>query len=179
MGAVSRRQLTSALLAFAAAIPVGHAAARSNGVASNNKHFVQTVAEASLFEVESGKLAAKRSGNLEVAGYAQQMIEDHARLLADLAKVNDSVRGWLPSTLGATYNDRLKKLKEAPEGGFEGLYMGMQVDLHERVLMLHRDFSRVGENERLRKFAAGNVAMLNRHLEHARVIGLTLDRRAR
>jgi putative membrane protein len=170
----------SALLAgFAAAVPARHLPAQSNGVASNNKHFVQTVAEASLFEVESGKLAAERSGNREVKGYAQQMIEDHTRMLADLAEVNDAARGWLPSTLGATYNDRLKKLKDAPEGGFEGLYMGMQVDLHARVLMLHRDFSRAGEDEKLRQFTANQVAMLNRHLEHARVIGLTLDRRAR
>ena len=45
--------------------------------ALSSKEFVAKAAYSDLFEVESGKLAAKKSANPQIKAFAQQMVADH------------------------------------------------------------------------------------------------------
>jgi putative membrane protein len=66
----------------AAAGPVGLASSVADSHAAQD--FVPAAAQADLYELQAAQIAVQRSKTPEVSGFAQMMIKDHTRSMADM-----------------------------------------------------------------------------------------------
>ncbi|GGF73528.1 membrane protein [Azorhizobium oxalatiphilum] len=136
--------------------------------------FVETAGVAGLFEIESSKLALERSKSPEIQKFAQEMVDDHTKIAADLKRAATSANGDVPvpSALDAEHEAMIRKLKAATGTDFDTLYVAMQTTAHEEAVGLFGAFAKDGDQTALKSFAADTLPILQKHLEHVRMIQL-------
>lgn len=136
--------------------------------------FVDTAAVAGLFEIETSKVALERSKNPEVRKFAQMMVDDHTRIAANLKKAAAAASGdiTVPSALDAEHEAMLAKLKTANGTEFDTLYVQAQTTAHEQAVGLFGSFAKDGDQSGLKAFAAETLPILQKHLEHVKMIQL-------
>ncbi len=130
--------------------------------------FVQTAGIAGLFEIESSKIALKRSENPEIRAFAESMVADHTKIAAALKRAVEDAKGDLviPAAADAEHADMLKKLEAAPAREFDALYIQMQTLAHEQAVGLFGAFAKDGDQAALKTFAADTLPTLQAHLAH-------------
>ncbi len=160
------------LVALTALLPQ-KAAAQLTGTLSGPR-FVETAAIAGLFEIEAAKLALTRSRNDAVRRFAQQMVDDHTRIAADLKRAATAANGDIsvPSALDAEHDALLQRLKAVPEREFDAQYVAMQKTAHEQAVGLFGAFARQGDQTALKEFAQQTLPMLQHHLEQVEKIAI-------
>ena len=141
------------------------AAAISAQAADNAGEFAQKAAYAGNFEIESSKLALERSSNAEVKAFAKKMIDDHTAAGAQLKAVAKEAGITLSdaATLDEKQQKELDKLKETKASDFDDEYLDAQEDAHEDAVKLFKDYSKDGDNEKLREFATKTLPTLESH----------------
>jgi predicted outer membrane protein len=94
-------------------------------VSAADKKAITDMAIANMAEVETGKLALSKSQNAEVKAFAQQMIDDHGKALADLQPLAQSKGVTLPTELDAKHKAMSAKLEKLSGDAFDKEYMKM------------------------------------------------------
>jgi predicted outer membrane protein len=74
----------------------------ARGQQSDDQEFVRKAIEGNQKEIELGKFAATRASNAEVKAFANKMVEDHTKKLADLKSVAGAKMTSTAATPGAT-----------------------------------------------------------------------------
>lgn len=104
----------------------GTAGATASGAAKMNKadsKAVMDMAMVNMAEVEMGKLAQSKSQNPEVKTFAQQMIDDHTKGLAEVQTVAQAKGITLPTELDAKHKAMSAKLAKLEGEKFDREYM--------------------------------------------------------
>jgi putative membrane protein len=170
----------AAIAVMVAAVPVAFPAMTGNAQPKTDQtggttNFVRLATQASLFEVQSSRLALQRSNNEAVRGFAQMMIKDHEQELNNLKFTNDSnASAPLPKELDPRFQGIFERLQATTGPSFDNLYMQIQVRGHEEALALYRSYAEVGEVESLRKLARNALPIIERHRNDASRIAGTL-----
>ncbi|MCD2517117.1 DUF4142 domain-containing protein [Massilia sp. G4R7] len=94
-------------------------------VSAADKKAIMDMAMANMAEVETGKLALSKSQNAEVKAFAQQMVDDHGKALADLQPLAQSKGVTLPTELDAKHKAMSAKLEKLNGDAFDKEYMKM------------------------------------------------------
>ncbi|HZJ11792.1 MAG TPA: DUF4142 domain-containing protein [Methyloceanibacter sp.] len=152
-----------------------------SALAVSTQEFVNKVTVSDMFEVKSGKLATKKAKHEDVKDFGEQMVEDHTKTTEDLKELvkDENIKVEMPTTLDKTHKTNLDKLKDASGAKFDTVYVPMQVVAHEKAVSLFEDYSKSGDNEALKEWAADTVPTLKEHLDEAREINTELSKPAK
>ena len=171
---ISRRRAVAAMVVLAGggvALRTAPAAAQGMDQTGGTTRFVRIGANVSEFEIASGRMALQRSNNPGVRGFAQRMIKEHADILTSLKFTNDSnASAPFPRGLSVEGQRMMDRLGAAFDPDFDVLYMDTQVRNLEDLLVIYREYSRVGSVESMRKYAVKWLPMLEQHGHHARTV---------
>lgn len=131
--------------------------------------FVRTVAASNMFEIESSKVALRKSGSNEVKHFAQQMIDAHTAASVKLKGLVGAAAPpiEIPAALPAEKLAIIERLNATGADGFDQAYIEAQLMAHRDALKTLQDFSARGADADLRAFASEMVAPVSAHLEMA------------
>ncbi len=92
------------------------------------------IAQANLAEVAAGKMALEKSASAQVKQFAQMMIDDHSKGLAETQKVAAAKNVTLPAEPDAAHKKMAAELKQLSGAAFDKAYAGKAgVDDHTKV----------------------------------------------
>jgi putative membrane protein len=159
----------------------GAIGAASAATTSGADAFVKNAAIGDRYEIEAARIALARSRSDEVRSAAAKMIVDHTanshHLLAAL-EMNET-RGVAapPQGVDTRREKMLKHLDEAPDDKFDTTYLSQQVLAHEETVTLMREYGENGDNPQLRSLAVSGLPVIERHLDHMKMLaGSATDR---
>jgi|GEM_PF-643459 len=165
--------------ASAPAVPATAASAASAATKLRpaDANFLKQAAEAGLMEVEAGKLAANKGVNTQVKGFAQQMVDDHTRMHAELRTLAGSKGVRLPIEPSLMQRGRLKLLSAADGGSFDRKFAdAVGIKAHEGALKLFQKAATGASDPEVKAFAEKGVPALQHHLEMARELKGVVDK---
>jgi len=144
--------------------------------APDQKAFLRSAAEGSLFEIEASRIAIARGSTTSVRRFAEATLRDRVATETDLRQLADSVGVALPSQLSDTLQARLAVLAQLDGRDFDRAYVcNVGIMAQEEALTA---FERAADQDgaRVQRFAASQLPSLRKHLEWARELAAELDR---
>ena len=135
---------------------------------------IREIAQADMAEVTAGKLGASKAESAEVKKFAQHMVDDHGKHLAELRKMAKAKGVQLPSTPAKKHQDAMKKLEQASGAEFDKAFMTQMVKDHEDALKLVQDTAKNAKDKELKADAEKTAPVIEKHLEMAKSIASSL-----
>jgi putative membrane protein len=136
--------------------------------------FVENAAIGDLYEIESARLALQRSQTPQVRAAATKMIADHTanthHLMAAMEMNETQGVARPPQALDARRQTMIDHLREAPDDSFDSTYAAQQVLAHEETVALMGSYASGGDNPQLRSLAQSALPVVERHLEHMKML---------
>ncbi len=153
-------------------------AAAGSAQGLGKEEFVQKATLSGDFEITSSELAQDKAQSAEVKAFASMMIKDHTDAAQRLEKISAEA-GIKPAEKGVgqetEHTKDLQKLQQAKQEEFDAAYIALQRQAHEEAVKLFTDYSKNGDDPKLKQFAAETLPTLQTHLEHAeRLKGKTI-----
>ena len=150
-----------ALVALALCTP-----ALAADVPAKTTEFVDKVAVANKFEIDTSQLALKYGKGEDVKKFAQQMIDDHTKAGEEFkAAVKEAGIEPPSDTLDMSHQATYAKLRLfTTEAGFDASYISAQLNAHKDAVALFRDYAANGPTPQLKAFAEKTLPTLEHHL---------------
>lgn len=128
--------------------------------------FVKTVAGANRFEIETSKLALKRSKNADVRSFAEMMVKDHTEAGKTFMSVikAEGIKG--KKAMAPKQAAMLKELEAADAEHFDRMYIDIQTQAHMEAVATFRTYAGKPDNMALGDFAKKTLPTLEKHLDH-------------
>jgi putative membrane protein len=127
--------------------------------------FMQAVANADAFEIQSSELAAARAARPEVKELAQMMMRDHRATTSELAALAVRISLTPPSPqLDAAQNASLALLRSKNGAAFDDAYLDAQVEAHENAVRTFESYVAGAQAGPLRDWASITLPRLRAHL---------------
>lgn len=114
------------VLLLAAILPAGAQTMNTPAASALNKadqRLVIAIARADMAEIGTGKLALANSQDAQVKAYAQQMVDDHSKTLADVTALAQNKGVNLPGAPDAAYKARVARLGKLKGSKFDRAYL--------------------------------------------------------
>ena len=135
-------------------------------VPAKTTDFVDKVAVANRFEIDTSELALKYGKGEDVKKFAQQMIDDHTKA-GEAFKAAVKEAGIEPpaDALDLSHKASYAKLRVfTTESGFDASYLSTQLQAHEDAVALFKDYAANGPTPSLKAFAEKTLPTLEHHL---------------
>ncbi len=130
------------------------------------EQFIQKIANANGFEIQSSQLALDKSKNDAIRRFAQRMIDDHTKIGDELKATLQQANMPQPGTqLDEKDQALLTKLKNDRQLTFDRNYVAGQVKGHIQAVNLVGAYARDGTNPALKELAAKTLPILKEHLK--------------
>lgn len=139
-------------------------------VSEQDADFAVKAADASLAEIELGKLARETASDQRLKDFAQQMATDHQKVNDKLRSIATSFNITLPPVISEQRVDEQRKLRDKTGDAFEEEYIDIMVKDHDQIVSLFEDAVSDVRNVELQAFAAETLPMLKRHFEEAKIL---------
>lgn len=136
--------------------------------------FVEEVSAKGVAEIESAKLALKKSTSTDIQSFAQKMITDHSAANAELASI--AGRKNLEVSDEVEILNKAKKyiLKQRDGESFDEAYANNQVNAHETTIELFQRAA-ASEDADIAAFANKHLPTLQHHLKMANELAAAHD----
>jgi len=159
---------TGAAGASAAGQPSSAPMAATGTLSKSDQKILQGIAQANIDEVEAGKMAQSKSQNDQVKSFAQQMIDDHGKALADVQQLAKQKGVTLPTEPDAKHKAMAAKLDKMSGDAFDKAYMAQAgVADHKKVhAMLMKD-EKSAKDPDVKALAAKMGPAVEQHLKSA------------
>ncbi len=132
--------------------------------------FLKKAIESSHGEVGAAQLALKKSKNDQVRQFAQAMVDDHTKMLADLHQVEQGQTLKYPDTASAAGMRMATKLRGLKGAAFDKAYVNGMVKDHEGDVADFTKETETGQDAAIKGVAEKSLPMIQGHLQ--RVQGL-------
>lgn len=132
--------------------------------------FIVEVAQASLLEVELGKLAQERASSQEVRAFGAMMERDHLQANEQLKQVAQRMQLSLPASLDPQLRSHIDQLKSKSGEEFDKAYMDMMVNEHRDDIDKFETAKNRASNSELKRWVENTLPVLESHLEEAKRI---------
>ncbi|KVV51831.1 DUF305 domain-containing protein [Burkholderia territorii] len=120
-------------------------------------------------ELQASQLALDRSSNRDVKAFARRMIDDHARMAAELRRLG--AQKGVPVQTRMQVDPAVTALRTMNGEAFDKGYVALAgANAHEAALRLYEAEARDGRDPQLRAFAADALSTLKAHLGAARAL---------
>jgi putative membrane protein len=133
--------------------------------------YVAAAAASDQFEIQSSQAALQKAQSADVRSFAQMMIDHHTMTSQTLAT---AARGASiaapPATLPPDKAQKVAALQNAPNTGFDALYLREQAAAHQEALAVHQAYAASGDNPALRQAASQAVPIVQQHLTRAQAL---------
>ncbi|MYM67484.1 DUF4142 domain-containing protein [Pseudoduganella sp. FT55W] len=121
------------IISIACAIGAPLASAQST-ISKADADRLVAIAQANIAEVAAGKMAVEKSSNAGIKQFAQTMIDDHSKGLAETQKVAAAKSVTLPTEPDAAHQKMAAELKQLSGAAFDKAYVSKAgVDDHAKV----------------------------------------------
>ena len=133
--------------------------------------YVAMAGSSDMFEIQSSRLQIAQGQDQRLRGFANMMIEHHTRTSRDLMAAAKAARLRPPPPRLVEFQaEMLSRLRPLRGAEFDREYRRQQVVSHELALRLHENYSKAGDNPRLRTAAGATTGVVRQHLEMIRNI---------
>jgi putative membrane protein len=126
-------------------------------------------------EIETSKLADKRSGSQQVKDFAAQVVRDHEKSSDRLAKVIKNRKVAIVSGLEKETRDEIDRLSKLQRGEFDREYLRWMVKTHKAGVSVFENQVKNGKDAEIRSFADETLPTLREHLKRAEELAKTLQ----
>jgi len=139
---------------------------------TNAQDYVTKTANSDRLEVESAKVALKRSANADVKAFAKAVETAHTKAADDLKSALTKAKLTLtpPTALPDDMAKQIDDLNKADAKDFDKKYMDHEVDIHQDALDLQTRYAKDGDNADLKAYAAKMATAIQDHLTKAKSI---------
>ena len=158
--------MTLVVLALAAG-PAFAQAGQPPAATSADQTFVMNTVKGNMAEVEFGRVATLNASSADVKKFAQRMVDDHSKALADLRALAGSKNIVLPSELDAQDKAMRDKMAAMKGEAFDREYMTMMVAGHRKVADSFRDELASGKDADVKAWATKTLPTVEEHLKLA------------
>ncbi len=150
---------------FALAMMVA-SGAYADTVPAPTQDFIDKVAVANKFEIDTSQLALKYAKAPEVKTFAQTMIDDHTKAGEEFKAALVAAKIDPPAdSLDITHTAKYAKLRVfTTENGFDSAYADAQLEAHKEAVALFKDYAANGPTAALKSFAEKTLPTLEHHL---------------
>lgn len=144
------------------------ATAAAGSLSKGDQKILEKMALANMAEVEAGKMAQTKSQNEQVKSFAQQMIDDHGKALADVQQLAQQKGVTLPTEPDAKHKAMAVRLDKMSGDAFDKAYMAQAgVSDHKQVhAMLMQDQKRAKDPD-VKALAEKMAPAVEQHLKSA------------
>jgi putative membrane protein len=139
-----------------------------------DKRFLGQVTQASLLNIEMGKLAQAKSSNEAIKEFARKMIADHERGLSIFKKVADRDGVTVDTQLDSKHKERLDKLAKLSGAEFDRAYVKDQVKAYQRMVSYYQSEADNATESVATKMAANMLPAVQKHLNDTKDLNKTL-----
>ena len=126
--------------------------------------FLKGAIEGSHGAIDAAKMALRKSKNDQVKQFAQRMVDDHTKLLADLHQVEQGQALKYPDTSSAKAKQMARKLLVLKGAAFDKAYVNGMVKDHEEDVRDFQTEAETGQNAAIKGAAEKSLPMLQEHL---------------
>jgi len=156
-----------AALAFGTVLLVGGAMAQK--IDKADADLLQDIARANIAEIETGKLAAQKTKDPAVKKFAQMMVTDHTKGLADVKKVAAAKGVELPTSPDTLHKAAALEFKALRGDMFDSRYIKQAgVGDHEATEKLLQKTQTDAKDADVKALAGKMLPVVQAHLGHAR-----------
>ena len=127
--------------------------------------FLKKAIEGSHGEIDAARMALKRSQNDQVKQFAQKMVDDHTKMLAELHQVEQGQSLKYAETSSEAAKRMAMKLRGLKGAAFDKAYVDGMVKDHEEDV---REFSKeaeTGQNAAIKGTAETSLPTIKEHLQ--------------
>jgi putative membrane protein len=143
----------------------------------DDSQYIVEIASINLSEIELGKLAQTKSTNPEVKKFGKMMVDDHTKLASEVSALAKTKNYTLPTSLTEEGQEEYNKLNEKTGVDFDKKFADMMVDGHQKAIDKVKKTAEDATDQDVKLWAYNNVAGLTAHLEHAKRLKESLDKK--
>lgn len=157
-----------AIVALATAMAAGGLAAQTK-LDKADASMLQDIAHANIAEIETGKLAAEKAKDASVRKFAQMMVTDHTKGLADVKRVASLKGVELPDSPDAMHKAAMIEFKALQGDLFDSRYIKQAgVGDHEATEKLLQKTHAQAKDADVKALAQKMLPVVQAHLAHAK-----------
>ncbi|MDQ0607430.1 putative membrane protein [Variovorax sp. W1I1] len=147
-------------------------------LAAADASMLKDIAQANMAEVETGKLALEKSTNPEIKKFAQMMVDDHSKGLADVKTLASAKGTELPDGPDVKHKATALEFKALSGDMFNSRYAKQAgVGDHEATEKLLKKTQAEAKDADLKALAGKMLPIVQGHLQHARQLVATTDKK--
>ncbi|MDW8850517.1 DUF4142 domain-containing protein [Flavobacterium sp. MMLR14_040] len=143
----------------------------------DDSQYLVDQAEINLEEIEIGKLAQTKSTNAEVKKFGKMLVDEHTKSASEVSTLAKTKNFTLPTSLTEDGQDKYNKLNEKSGVDFDKKFADMMVDGHEKAIDKIKKAAENAKDADVRQWASNSIPVLTTHLEHAKVLKESLDKK--
>lgn len=143
----------------------------------DDSQYLVDQAAINLEEIEVGKLAQTKSTNAEVKKFGKMLVDEHTKSASEVSALAKTKNFTLPTSLSEDGQDKYNKLNEKTGVDFDKKFADMMVDGHEKAIDKMKKAAENAKDPDVRQWASNSIPVLTTHLEHAKVLKESLDKK--
>lgn len=137
-------------------------------LAAADAAMLKNIAQANMTEIETGKLALEKSQRSEIKQFAQMMVDDHTKGLADVKKLAAAKGTDLPDGPDVMHKAVALEFKALTGDTFDSRYIKQAgVGDHEAIEKLLKKTQAEAKDADLKALAVKMLPVVQAHLKHA------------
>jgi putative membrane protein len=137
-------------------------------VSSETRQFVEKAAIGDMYEIQSSRIVLDKLQNREFQDFARKITDDHTKSSTDLKSI---VKGMgnlqVPTQLDDKHKRMVDQLQSASGPDLARQYKSQQIQAHKDAVQLYQDYSKQGDNTRIKQFAETTLPRLQEHQKMA------------
>jgi putative membrane protein len=154
--------LATAVALGGTAVPASAAAAKAPSV--QDVKYLQTSAAGDLFEIQGGKVAVQKAQTATVRAYAQKLVTDHTKSLADTRTIAKALGITLPTRPLPMQRQEIAETAKNSGMAFDTAYLKLEITDHFGDIAGGIKEVERGSNARIKANAAEDLPVLRYHL---------------
>ena len=136
----------------------------------NDALFIAEATSANMLQVQLSELALERAVGPEVKEMAQEMGQDHRRLMDDLQSTAVQGEFVVPNELGSSDQKVYDEVSSQTGIGFDLAYIKRAREEHRRLLNRYEDMAENAKVMEVKQFASKQLPLLRQHLQKAEAL---------
>ena len=151
-------------------IQAAEATTTGTSLAKDDAEFVTSALHGSMAEIKTSEIALKRTVSAAEREFAQKMIDDHGKVLAELKTLAEAKGVAVPAMLNEKYQKKVDELGKEGDKDFAEAYLENQIAAHKKAVSAYKDASKDAKDPEVKALAAKNLPHLEEHLAQARTL---------
>ena len=141
-------------------VPLAPAAVRPVGPDAD---FLIAAHQANLAQIKVGKLAARKGAGKNVRDLGRRLSAYHRKLDAAVRKAATGLDVRLPSSPNSEQKTLLERYRATSGAAFDALFVGTQLEAHDRALKLTRIVLAAGTDPAVRRIVTSATPVIQKH----------------